>query len=263
MNSEQYLKFKNMRKQYLNEIIIDIDDRTEHGLLCFMQTGINLVNNGYNIEIWYATGMKNPHIHIKNILSLDGLNKEEGTRYRKLFFERYIPKDFWRVNRLSEDVGAIPDYSIAESYENAYHPIAEENKPHYKYKTIKLLRSNFNKNAINQIEIDLWDKAKLPELPKLSIACKSIKEEHFKTLARKIAGKISIIVIADQFGLTPLSKKSRICPFHSDSNPSLSLKEDLGLFNCFGCHASGNIIKFYAMLKKLNPSFEVLNGALI
>jgi len=30
-----------------------------------------------------------------------------------------------------------------------------------------------------------------------------------------------------------------------------TLNDNLGLFHCFGCNVSGNIIKFYAMLKKL------------
>ena len=61
----------------------------------------------------------------------------------------------------------------------------------------------------------------------------------------------NIIEIADSFGLKPLGAKLRICPFHEDTNPSLSLSEEKGLFNCFGCSAKGNIIKFYAMLTKL------------
>ena len=97
MSSEQYLKNKNLRKQATNEIIIDGDDRTEHGLLCYMQTGINLVNAGYHIEIWFADGMKNPHIHIKNIVNLDSLSREEGVKYRKLFYQKYIPKKFLRT----------------------------------------------------------------------------------------------------------------------------------------------------------------------
>ena len=248
MNSVSYLTAKNLRKQAINEIIIDIDDRMEQGLLCFMQTGINLVNAGFHIEVWYADGMKNPHIHIKDIANLEGLNKEEGTAYRKLFFEKYIPKEYWNEK--------IPDYSIANTYEEAYHPIAEENKPHYKYGTLKTLRSEFNVGKINQIEFDLWDKTKLPKLPKLNISRSVNNGDFAQTLAGKIAQNISIISIADQFGLSPFGKKQRVCCFHSDSNPSLSLNEDLGLFNCFGCHASGNIIKFYAMLEQINPNFK-------
>ncbi|TYB30333.1 MAG: DNA primase [Candidatus Mcinerneyibacterium aminivorans] len=35
-----------------------------------------------------------------------------------------------------------------------------------------------------------------------------------------------------------------VCPFHDDKGPSLSISEDKGLFHCFGCGASGNVINF-------------------
>jgi hypothetical protein len=33
------------------------------------------------------------------------------------------------------------------------------------------------------------------------------------------------------------------CPFHDDTNPSFSVKEE-GYYNCFACGAKGNVIKF-------------------
>ena len=32
------------------------------------------------------------------------------------------------------------------------------------------------------------------------------------------------------------------CPFHDDSSPSMSVDERLGLYNCFGCGASGDVV---------------------
>lgn len=61
-----------------------------------------------------------------------------------------------------------------------------------------------------------------------------------------------IIDIADYFGLKPIGKNIRICPFHADKNPSLSLSNEKSCFHCFGCGEKGGIIKFYAMLKRLN-----------
>ena len=43
-----------------------------------------------------------------------------------------------------------------------------------------------------------------------------------------------------------------VCPFHDDHNPSLSIDDQKGLFNCFGCGASGDIYEFYAKLHNLN-----------
>jgi len=34
------------------------------------------------------------------------------------------------------------------------------------------------------------------------------------------------------------------CPFHDDSNPSMGVSEDKGLYHCFSCHASGDVIGF-------------------
>jgi len=36
-----------------------------------------------------------------------------------------------------------------------------------------------------------------------------------------------------------------LCPFHADTEPSLSVNLDSGLWQCFGCGASGDIIHFY------------------
>lgn len=238
-----------MRKQPSSEIIVDTDDRSEKGLLCYMQTGINLVNSGYHIELWYASGMKNPHIHIKDIVNLDTLSKEEGKEYRILFLEKYTPREYWNDK--------IPDYSMANAYEDEYHPIAEENKPHHKYKTIKKLVSEFNADKINFVEIELYNEAVKRVAQKKEAKIQREGDTTGTKLYQKIGAKISIVGLADKFGLKPMGKRLRVCPFHADSSPSLSLNDELALFKCFGCEVSGNIIKFYAMLKKLNPEFRI------
>jgi DNA primase len=45
------------------------------------------------------------------------------------------------------------------------------------------------------------------------------------------------------------------CPFHEDTDPSLAINNNKGLFHCFGCKAEGDIFKFYAMRNGLS-----LNG---
>ena len=72
---------------------------------------------------------------------------------------------------------------------------------------------------------------------------KKIPKHFFK-------GDLKITDIADEFNIKPLRRKLRICPFHDDKDPSLSLSNEKGVFNCFGCGVKGNIITFQAMLEK-------------
>lgn len=43
-----------------------------------------------------------------------------------------------------------------------------------------------------------------------------------------------------------------VCPFHDDHNPSLSVNDQTGLFNCFGCGTAGSIFDFYAIKHNLD-----------
>ncbi|MFW6325946.1 MAG: DNA primase [Desulfovermiculus sp.] len=43
-----------------------------------------------------------------------------------------------------------------------------------------------------------------------------------------------------------------VCPFHQESQPSLSVHPERGLFYCFGCHASGDVIDFYSQINGLD-----------
>jgi DNA primase catalytic core len=45
-----------------------------------------------------------------------------------------------------------------------------------------------------------------------------------------------------------------LCPFHDDKNPSLhiSRKNDKWIWNCFGCHTSGNVLDFVIKYEKLS-----------
>lgn len=43
-----------------------------------------------------------------------------------------------------------------------------------------------------------------------------------------------------------------ICPFHKDKTPSLSIDDEKGLWNCFGCQAGGSVIDFVAKIKGIS-----------
>jgi len=97
--------------------------------------------------------------------------------------------------------------------------------------------------------IDLFLKASEEVTDEYYSIHKTIPKHFFK-------GDLKIMDIADEFGIKPLKRKLRICPFHNDKEPSLSLSNEKGVFNCFGCGKKGNIITFYAELKKLKRDMD-------
>jgi hypothetical protein len=59
-------------------------------------------------------------------------------------------------------------------------------------------------------------------------------------------------------GVRPASPtSSSLALFHEDKSPSFSINVDLGLFNCFSCKRSGNIIR---LLKMLSVPDEVIES---
>ena len=54
------------------------------------------------------------------------------------------------------------------------------------------------------------------------------------------------------------SEYKTLCPFHDDSNPSLSVNDEKGVYYCYSCKAGGNIITFIKDFKNLN-SKEAIN----
>ena len=43
-----------------------------------------------------------------------------------------------------------------------------------------------------------------------------------------------------------------LCPFHNEKTPSFHVNPDKGLFKCFGCGASGDVIKFVERTESLS-----------
>ena len=65
--------------------------------------------------------------------------------------------------------------------------------------------------------------------------------------------KPSIIeVIGERVELRKVGKEYKgLCPFHADKSPSFTVNDDKGLFHCFGCGASGDVIDFVMQLDGL------------
>ena len=65
-----------------------------------------------------------------------------------------------------------------------------------------------------------------------------------QSLIQKIIDEADIAAIIGEY--IKLEKKGAdfkgICPFHNDSNPSLSVSPSKKVFKCFSCNAAGNVV---------------------
>ena len=43
-----------------------------------------------------------------------------------------------------------------------------------------------------------------------------------------------------------------LCPFHEDTNPSLSVTPSTNLWQCFGCGAGGDVIRFVELFDQVD-----------
>lgn len=97
-------------------------------------------------------------------------------------------------------------------------------------------------------------------LDKLSKVVEEVAIEENKNIvynnSKPINTSKTMTKLADEYGLKPLGRKLRICPFHADKDPSLSLSNEKQVFNCFGCGVKGNIVKFNIMLKRLKNGIK-------
>jgi len=65
-------------------------------------------------------------------------------------------------------------------------------------------------------------------------------------LANEIRSKVDIVDIIGE--RIPLVSKGKnffgVCPFHDDTNPSMSVSREKQIYTCFSCHATGNVYNF-------------------
>lgn len=75
--------------------------------------------------------------------------------------------------------------------------------------------------------------------------------------AEEIIQKVNILDIINNYVKLEKSGKNYfgICPFHDDTNPSMSVSPDKKIFKCFSCGAAGNAITFVQKIE--NISFPV------
>jgi len=235
-----------LRKIAKDEIIIEFDDVIRKEGLKLCSKSLKLLEGYYNVEVWDHLG-KSCHLHIKDIEGLNELDDELVRKYKLAFIKIYTN------DCKNRDKSLCSKEHLIACENTHHHKIKLENKP---YGIKKLIHSQ-DKHISNVVDQEILRNVKEGEFDK-EVNKSSITKEEFKnTLSYKIAKKINITDIAQQFGLTRFNTKLWECPFHNSVNGhDLSLYDEDGLFYCFGCEVSGSIIKFYNMLKKLNPKFK-------
>lgn len=62
-----------------------------------------------------------------------------------------------------------------------------------------------------------------------------------------------------QFKRTGVDRATCLCPFHDDTNPSMSIDGNRGIFKCFSCGAGGNVFTFVREYSKLLGESEELS----
>ncbi len=75
-----------------------------------------------------------------------------------------------------------------------------------------------------------------------------------EALVNEIKGRLSIINLVESYTSVKKTGKGYValCPFHDDTNPSMHIDDDKGLFHCFSCGAGGDIFGFYMRYNNLS-----------
>ncbi|MEM7007832.1 MAG: DNA primase [Thermodesulfobacteriota bacterium] len=75
-----------------------------------------------------------------------------------------------------------------------------------------------------------------------------------EALVNEIKGRLSIIDLVESYTSVKKTGKGYVglCPFHDDTNPSMHIDDEKGLFHCFSCGAGGDIFGFYMRYNNLS-----------
>lgn len=244
MTYKEFQELKNLRPVARDEVVLDCDDR-QQGDTGIRRVCLMFALAGYNIKVYKAEGQKSYHAHMQGIPHIAELPKEQNKAYKEQLIKRYL-------QRVKQYVSAPEIEKIDFTLCIPDHLVAAEDKPHFKYNTIKKLVAVMNPDKENFCERDIYE-----GVTNVKTAERKIKLTS--GITNKIIEKISIIDVARRYGIDVNSRSQAVCPFHIDSNPSLKFYDEQGRFVCFGCNVKGNIIDFIYLLRK-NKIGEVKHG---
>jgi len=73
---------------------------------------------------------------------------------------------------------------------------------------------------------------------------------------KEVKDQLSFEVVIEHYGLVLKQVKGNelvgLCPFHEEKEPSFKINTQKKVFNCFGCHASGNILDFVVKMENVS-----------
>lgn len=222
-----------------NEIRIEFDsDDINRNWKNSNLTAVLLDQLGYSFCVYYVEGGRSPHIHIYDLDELELLTIKQREEYRKKFLTKICP------------LNSNPDYGLCDER----HLCALEFVNHFKYDKPKELLHYFwngrNSGIDNYIKYNvLFGKAKKIN----SIVQSELKfGDLLKNKRREaILNICEFEKVFEKYNI-PYDRKLAMCPFHEDSNNSLSFSNDKGLWICFGCEEKGDVITLIKKLKELN-----------
>lgn len=226
-----------------NEIRIEFDyDENEKNWKAINHTALELNHLGYSFAIYYTEGGRGPHLHIYDLDELEQLTYEQRTLYREKF--------------LTKTCG---DYEADKALCDEKHMCALEFAHHFKYNKPKRLISYFWNGRNMGIDLNIKLDILLGEIKKY----KPIKQQRKLKFGELLMAKPRALIIdkcdfgkvLDKYGIKHRGHMA-LCPFHNDTNYSLSFNNDNGLWKCFGsgCESKGDIITLIKMLGDLNDN---------
>lgn len=103
--------------------------------------------------------------------------------------------------------------------------------------------------VINDLPIQSIKQQEIFEILGISVSQNANKQEYPEELqdeeAQQIKKSVKLSTIFRLMGNKPDRKNMIKCIFHNDSDPSLHIDDDKGLYHCFGCKAKGDVITLY------------------
>jgi len=224
-----------------NEIRIEFDGKNiNKNWGSINLTAINLWNAKYSFAIFYVNGGRSPHIHIYDIDELDNFKFERRNYYREKFLQKFCPKD------------SNPDLELC----NEKHLCALEFVNHFKYKKPKQLLSLFWQGKNQGMDSEIFCEMVMgKEEKKIEKLLHKKRKKKFGDLIKEtqrdlIISNLNFETIFKKYKIEYKGKMA-LCPFHADSNKSLSFSNEKGLWNCFGCNAKGDIITLIKLLEEV------------